>query len=83
MNLSLSDGSVTSVIRPIHDGVNVPFVPVPMAINGRSLLHSNKQSCGRLGVRDSFGCFSRIEKLLGQTETRTHDRTCFQSIRTV
>ena len=37
-----------------------PFSPVPLAINGRSLLHSNKQSRGRLGIRDSFGCFSRI-----------------------
>ena len=30
-----------------------------------------------------FGCFSRIKKLLGRTETRTRDRMCFQSIRTV
>ena len=30
---------------------------------GRSLLHSNKQSGGRLGIRDSFWCFSRIQKL--------------------
>ena len=30
-----------------------------------------------------FGCFSRIKKLLGRTETRTRDRICFQSIRTV
>ena len=46
---------------------------IPLAMN----CHSNKQS------RDSFGCFSRIKKLLGQAETRTHDRICFQSIRTV
>ena len=38
---------------------------------------------GRLGIRDSFGCFSRIKKLLGRTEMRTRDGVCFQSIRTV
>ena len=25
-----------------------------------------------------FGCFSRIKKLLGRTETRSHERKCFQ-----
>ena len=28
-------------------------------------------------------CFSGIKKLLGRTETRTCDRMCFQTIRTV
>ena len=37
---------------------------------------------GRLGIRDSFGCFSRIKKCIGRIETRTRDRVCFQSIRT-
>ena len=58
--LSLFDVSV----EPNHDGVNAPFSPILLAINDRSLLHSNK----RLGIRDSFGCFSRIHKCLGRTE---------------
>ena len=33
--------------------------------------------------RWAFGCFSRVKKLLGRTETRTRERTCIQSIRTV
>ena len=45
--------------------------------------HSSKQLSGRLGIRYSFGCFSRIQKLLGRTETRTRDTMCFQSIRIV
>ena len=68
---------------PNHDEVNAPFSPIPLALNGHSVLHSNKQSRMRCGIRDSFGCFSRIKKLLGRTETRTRDRICFQSIRTV
>ena len=60
-----------------------PFSPVPLAINGRSRLNSNKQSCRQLGIRDSFGCFLCLKKLLGRTEMRTRDRMCFQSIRTV
>ena len=50
--------------------------PVPLAINGGSLLQSNK-SCGLFDIRDSFWCFSCIKKLIGSTETRTHDRMCF------
>ena len=45
---------------------------------------------GRLGDRagDSifaivFGCFLRIKKMLGRTETRNRERKCFQSMRTV
>ena len=30
-----------------------------------------------------FGCFLRIKKLLGRTETRTHDRMYYQTKRTV
>ena len=30
-----------------------------------------------------FGCFSRITKLIGRTETRTRERMCFQTIQTV
>ena len=40
-----------------------PFSPGPLAINCRSLLHSNKLTRGRLGVRDSFGCFSHIKNV--------------------
>ena len=29
---------------------------------------------GRRGIRYSFGCFSRIKKMLGRIETRTRDR---------
>ena len=34
-------------------------------------------------VSRGFVCFSRIKKLLGRTETRTCDKMCFQTIRTV
>ena len=47
---------------PNHDKVNTPFSPVPLAMNGQSVLHSNKQSHMRRGIRDSCGCFSRINK---------------------
>ena len=33
-----------------------------LAINGRSLLHSNIQSRGILGIRDSFGCLRAYKK---------------------
>ena len=46
---------------PNHDEVNAPFSPVPLAMNGRSVFHSNKQSRMRRGIRDSSGCFSRIK----------------------
>ena len=61
------------VSAPNHDEVNAPF----------SVLHSNKQSRMGRGIRDRFGCFSRINKFLGRSEMRTRDRICFQSIRTV
>ena len=48
-----------------------------------SLGHSSKQSRGRLRIRDSFWVFFAYKKWLGRTETRTRDRMCFQSIRTV
>ena len=44
-----------------HDEINAPFSPVPLAMNGRSLLHSNKQSRMRRGFRDSFGCLSLLK----------------------
>ena len=65
---------------PIHVKVNAPLFACSA---GRSVLHSNKQSCVRRGIRDSFECFSRIKKLLGRTETPSCDRMCFQKIRTV
>ena len=43
---------------PNHDKLNAPFSPVPLAMYGRSVLHSNKQSCMRCDIRDTFGCFS-------------------------
>ena len=68
---------------PIHDEVNTPLSPLPLAMNGRSVLHSNKQSCVRRDIRDSFGCFSRIIKVLGRTETLTCESMCVRTIRTV
>ena len=70
-------------VRPSMTKLTPPFSPFPLAMNGRSVLHSNKQSCVRRDIRDSFGCFSRIIKLLGRTETRTCDSMCVQTIRTV
>ena len=69
--------------EPIHDEVKAPLFAFSLAVNGRSVLHSNKQSCVRRDIRDSFWCFSRIIKLLGPTETRTCDSMCVQTIRTV
>ena len=46
---------------PNHDEVDAPFSPIPLANNGGSVLHSNKQTGMRCGIRDSFGCFSRIK----------------------
>ena len=40
-------------------------------------------SHGRRGIRYSFGCFSRIQKMLERIETRTRDRIYSQTIRTV
>ena len=59
--LSLLDGFVA----PNHDRVNAPFRRFRWRYNSRSLLHSNKQSCRRLGFCDIFGCFSHIKKYLG------------------
>ena len=71
-------------MAPKHDGVNAPFRRFPrLAINSWLLLHSNKQSRGRLGIRDSFRCFFAYTKILGRTETRTRETKCFQSIPTV
>ena len=60
-----------------------PFKLVPLAINGRSLLHSNKHWRGRPGFSELLGVFSHMTKLLGRTETRTRDRMYCQTIRTV
>ena len=61
--------AVRRVDDPYRDGVNAFFRRFRWR-NGRSLLHSNKQSRGRLGIHDSFWCFSRkpITKL--QAEPR-------------
>ena len=50
--------------------------------NGRRcFIQINTRECDP--VSRGFVCFSRIKKLLGQTETRTCDRMCSQTIRTV
>ena len=59
------------------------FSPVPLAMNGRSVLYCNKQSRVRGGIRDSFGCFSRLKQILGRTETPIRDRMYCRTIRTV
>ena len=53
------------------------------ANNCRSMFHSNKIGAGDSVFAIVLGFFSRIKKLLARTETRTRDRICFQSIRTV
>ena len=75
--------AVRWVGAPNHGEVNGPFSPAPLAMNDESVLHSNKQSCMRRGIRESFGCSSRIKTILGRTEARTRNRMCCQSIRTV
>ena len=45
---------------PNHDKVNAPFLHVPLAMNGRSVLYSNKQSHMRRSIRDMLGCFPSI-----------------------
>ena len=47
-----------------------PFSSVPLAIKGRSLLHSNIHWRGRPGFFEVLGVFA-YKKLLGRTETRT------------
>ena len=49
----------------------------------RHWFYSIDHSRGRRGIRYSFGCFSRIKKMLGRIETRTRDRIYCQTIRTV
>ena len=68
---------------PNHDEDIPSFRLFRLTTNGRSVLHSNKQSRVRGGIRNSFGSFSHIKKFLGRTETRTCDRMCFQTIQTV
>ena len=62
--LSLFDGSV----RPAMTKVT-PFFVFTLAMNGRSLLHSNKHPRMQSSIRDSFGCFSHY-KILVLTETQ-------------
>ena len=40
-------------------------------------------TCGRFCINDRFCFLSRIKQILGRTETRTRDRICFQTIRSV
>ena len=69
--LALWDGSVA----PNRDG---PF----RWRQWESLFHSNKHTRGRSGF-PRFCVLFAYKKLLGRTETRTCDRMCFQTIRTV
>ena len=48
----------------------------------RHWFYSIEHSRGRRGIRYSFGCFSRIKKMLGRIETRNRDRIYCQTIRT-
>ena len=49
----------------------------------RHWFYSIDHSRGRRGIRYSFGCFSRMKKMLGRIETRTRDRIYCQTIRAV
>ena len=51
--------------------------------NGRSVIHWNKEHAGDSVLMIGLGFFSRIKQILGRTETRTRDRICFQTIRSV
>ena len=78
--LSLFDGSVA----PSHHRVNAPFRRFRgRSMAGRCFIQINSRAGGGLGIRDSFGCFSRIKECLGRTETRARERKCFQLIRTI
>ena len=56
--------------------------PVPLATMGvAGLIQINTREGDP--VSRGFVCFSRINKLLGRNETRTCDRKCCQTIRTV
>ena len=53
---------LTGRCAPNHVKVNAPFLPVPLAMNGRSVLHSNKESriCDAV-FAIVLGGFSRIK----------------------
>ena len=77
--LSLFDGSVTLNC----DGVNANFRRFSWrSMAGRCIIQINT-CAGATRFPRGFGCFSRINKLLGRTERRTRDSMCFQSIRRV
>ena len=67
---------------PNHDEVNAPYSSVPLAMNGRSVLHSNKQSHWRLGIHDSFGCFSPIKNVYAELrrEMTMTELVCARSV---
>ena len=61
---------------PFNHSTVTALLPAP-------LVHSTAK-CARVGFRDSYGCFSRIKKMLvGQSEMRTRDRMYCQTIRKV
>ena len=72
--LSLFDGELATN----HDAVNAPFRRVA---GDQWVVHSI--TLARSTRFREFLVFFAYKKLLGRTETRTRERNCFQSIRTV
>ena len=72
--LSLFDGE----LAPNRDAINGPFRRVT---GDQWLVHSN--TLAQSTRFREFLVFFTYKKLLGRTETRTCERMCFQSIRTV
>ena len=60
--------------------VMIPFIWF-MISRADSFIMTRQVSRAMLAI--AFVCFSRIKKLLGRTETRTHERMYYHSIRTV
>ena len=69
-------------VRSVSGAELTPFSPVPLAFMAGSWVIQINTRAHDPFLR-GFGCFSRIKKLLGRTETRTRDRRYCQSIRTV
>ena len=63
------------------DRPTVTVVTAPIS-TGRLFVHST-YTCTTLGLRDSLCVFFAYKTLLGRNGTRTRERKCFRSIRTV
>ena len=72
--LSRFDGS----LAPNRDAVTTPFRRV---VAGRGFIQINTRTGDTVSA--SLWVFFAYKNLLGRTETRTRDRICFQSLRTV